>query len=388
VSTAVADIDQVRLRTAFAAVALWSCAMLMVAIFGGVQHDYVSYLGQWNLVLRGANPWSTDNAYGPVHNMLALLLPLGRLAPKLVIAGALVAANAMLVRELVNDRGLGGLGYGYILAIPANFLVVTMGFVYGLNDALAAAFVSMAAIARYRERLLLAGFILAIAILLKYYPVFLVPLFALRNGRISVRLIAAAAITTIVGLGLAFAVWGDALLAPFYLGIERGPKILSVLSALQTHPLLIGPGILDFLIRTNAVFVTAIGGLAIFTAWKMQLNWLEASVLTLLAILLAYKVGHQQFYIPWLFLVAALPLAGTASSLRLRTLCLPFATFLSAFQLGYFLSNGTPGFTIVRHYVGFAAFPLGVATIAAYFLSWPRMRQTRPAGVEGLHQVN
>src|SRR6476469_7330685 len=82
------------------AAAIWSGAMIWLALAGGVQHDYGPYLAQWRLVLSGSDPWSTDNAYGPLHNVLAYLLPAGDLAPKLAIAGALLAANAVLLRRL------------------------------------------------------------------------------------------------------------------------------------------------------------------------------------------------------------------------------------------------------------------------------------------------
>ncbi len=74
--------------------------MMWLAIWGGVQHDYSAYLNQWQLVLDGRDPWSTNNAYGPLHNVLAYLLPLGKLAPKLLMVAALVAVALVLAREL------------------------------------------------------------------------------------------------------------------------------------------------------------------------------------------------------------------------------------------------------------------------------------------------
>ena len=31
---------------------------------------------QWQLVLDGRDPWSTNSAYGPLHNAFALLVPI------------------------------------------------------------------------------------------------------------------------------------------------------------------------------------------------------------------------------------------------------------------------------------------------------------------------
>ena len=117
---------------------------------------------------------------------------------------------------------------------------------------------------------------------------------------------------------------------------------------------------------------------------RASLHWLEASVLGLLAVLLAYKTGHQQFYIPWLFLVAALPLAGTRSAARLAWIALPLVMFLSMFQWGY--AFGSDGYReilgIVRQSVGFPAFALGVATIVAYFRTARGANVERPGAVD------
>lgn len=349
-------------------VAIWSCAMIWLAIKSGFQHDYVAYLQQWRLVLSQADPWATDNAYGPLHNLLAYLLPIGELAPKLAIVAVLLAANAALVSTLhasVAGRWL----TVYLLAVPANCLVISMAFAYGLNDALVAAFVVAATVARHRERLIIAGAFLGLAVVLKFYPIVLVPLFAMDSGRIRPRLILAAGVVVLIGMGTAALVWGEAVFRPILFAADREPKILSILSALSFHPHLVGgQGVLDLLVRTNMVFVCAAGLLSVVVAWSTRLHWLEASVLGLLAVLVTYKVGHQQFYLPWLFLVAAVPLAGTGSARRLAWVCIPMVLFLSIFQWGY--AYGSDGYRQilggVRQNVGFFAFALAVVTFAVY----------------------
>jgi len=363
-------------------VGAWSLAMIWFAVTSGPQHEYVLYLSQWNLVLSGADPWSTSNAYGPLHNLLAYLLPLGQLGPKLLIVGALIAANAMLVQEIVKSGGTTA-DYGiYLLAVPTNFLVIVIAFAYGLNDALVAAFAVFAILARFRDKLIVSGCLLGAAILLKYYPIFLVPLFALDHGRIRFPLVAAAGMVTVMGLAAAAVVWGGAFIAPMTFGVERPPRLLSVLWTLNSYPSAVGGiGVVSFLARINALSVAAVGAMGIAIAWKLRLHWLEASVLGLLTVLLTYKVGNPQFFVPWLFLVAALPLAKTISARRLALLCLPFVLFLSAFEWGYaYASDGYhERLGIVRENVGLVAFALGLATVAAYF--W--MLRMLPSGSLG-----
>ncbi|THD68739.1 MAG: DUF2029 domain-containing protein [Bradyrhizobium sp.] len=352
-------------------VAIWSLSMIWTSSTAGVQHDYWSYLSQWNLVLSGTDPWSSDNAYGPLHNTLAYLLRFGPLAPKMFIVVALLVANALLAWELYRCSGIGPLYGVYALAVPTNCLVISMGIVYGLNDALVAALIVFAVVARIHGGMIVAGCLLGLAVLLKYYPIILVPMFALDAGRVRRGIVVAAAVVILIGMSASVLVWGDATFSPLALGVERGPKILSILSALSSYPSLIGgQRVLDILVKLNAGFVVTAGLASFLIAWKTRMHWLEASVLGLWAVLIAYKVGHQQFYLPWLFLVAALPLARTPSSKALAWVCVPMVLFLSAFQWGY--ANGSVNYpnalAFIRRDAGFYAFGLFVVTVSAYFI--------------------
>jgi hypothetical protein len=349
----------------------WSLLMIWLSVVGGVQEgsDYYFYIQQWKLVLSGADPWSTTNTYGPLHNVFAYLLPISDLAPKILFSVTLIIANGLLVREIMRVSGVGGVLGVYLLAVPTNFIIISMAFISGHNDSLVAAFIIFAVVARVRGHLAFAGGILGMAIVLKYYPAFLVPLFALEEGRFRLRLIAGAGAVTVVGLAAATFIWGDAFLTAWIEGVRRGPNLLSILSSLQFYPSLGEYVHVDFLNRYNAGIVLLVGIASIFTAWKLRLHWLEASVIGLAAILLTYKVGNQQFYIPWLFLVASLPLAETSSGRRLSAICLPLVLFLSAFQLGYSYDYYLGRDRVIRFVVGFLAFPLGVGTIATYLCS-------------------
>ena len=363
-----------------AIIAAWSVAMIWLALASGTQHDYIAYLSQWRLVLSGADPWSTDNAYGPLHNLLAYALVLGELGPKLAMATEFAAGNASLAAELLQMPRAPGDYAIYLLAVPTNMLIICIVFVYGLNDAMGAGLIAFAIVARYRNRMGVAGGLLGLAVLLKFYPIVLVPLFALDKGRLRWSLILHAGIVVVLGFAAAFLVWGGAFLHAFKFGAARGPKLLSILAGLQDHPGVVGGrGVLDLLVRVNVLMVAAVAATAFLAAKWMRLHWLEASVVGLLAVLATYKVGHDQFYVPWLILVAALPLADTDAARRLAWLCVPYALFLSLFQWAY--TYGSDGFRqvhpSVRQHVGLVAFPLALATLIAYFstrnadVAWP-----------------
>ncbi len=366
--------------------------MLWYAVESGPQHDYKHYLSQWTLVLSGEDPWSTNNTYGPLHNVSALLLLLGVLGPKMMTAIAVVAANAFLVNQLILTNDIrhedwdfqNAWIFFYVIAVPANVLIISMGFAYGLNDTLVAALVVAAIIARHRGLVLVAGASLGLAALLKYYPVFLIHLFALENWRFRPRLVVGAAAVFLVGFSAAVWIWGDAFLVSFDNNVARGPKLFSILAALKSHQSLFGGAeIVDFLIIINAVLVVLSSGLSILIAWILRLHWIEAAVMGLWIVFLTYKVGHQQFYIPWLFLVAALPLAGTRSSQRLAVACVPFILFVSVFQFGYHYVTDQYReiLGVVRRDVGLVAFFLGLSCMSYYF-AYFRRRPALSTGAE------
>ena len=83
--------------------------------------------------------------------------------------------------------------------------------------------------------------------------------------------------------------------------------------------------------------------------------------------LTGYKVGHQQFYVPWLFMVASLRLINKQSADRTATILLPAVLLLSIYQFGYEFGSdkyrAEDGW--VRAYGGAIAFPVSSPSIAA-----------------------
>ena len=84
-----------------------------------------------------------------------------------------------------------------------------------------------------------------------------------------------------------------------------------------------------------------------------------------------YKVGHQQFYLPWVFMVAALPLANRQSADRMAIILLPAVLLLSLFSFGYEYASDhyRDELRWVRAYGGgLIAFVVSIS-IAAYVLT-------------------
>ena len=292
-------------------VIFWSILLLIYSAYCGILFDHKHYVEQWQLMLSGGDPWSTDNTYGPLHNVIGYLYLLHPLAPKLFMVGALLVANYLLVGELIHRRGLTINFLPYLLAVPTNVLVLGMGLAFGLNDVLVAALLIFAVFARFKGLYSTTGVLIGLAALMKFYPILLLPFFALeyeqgKPSKISWSLIIAGSLVFAVGIGASYLVWGPGLFRAIANGAERGASLMSIFADIPR--LGWDTPVTNFMARYNALFVLAGAGIIWLLAFVRRCNWLESAVLGYLAILMIYKVGHQQFFIPWLFLVAALPL--------------------------------------------------------------------------------
>ena len=354
---------------------LYSAAALILTILGGARHDYIYYLEQWQLVLDHLDPWSTNSAYGPLHNAFALLVPLHPLAPKILTSAGLLLANSLLVIAL-RGRPWPEWRTVYLLAFSANALPILSVYWLGNNDGVVAALVIGAVLARHHRQMVLAGLLLGLATLDKYYPALLIPFFALDDRRLDARLIIAALATTIAGIAIAIALWGNAYIEAVRFGVSRDATILSIFRPIAIIGRHLGvAAATDQLVRFNSplVILVWLGGLVL--AWRRRGHWLVASTWAFFAVLLTYKVGHQQFWVTWLALVACLPLVGSAEADRLGRLSLPYATFLSVFQLAFVLIQPVyfqPPNDWVKDYVGIPSVILGVWTLWTFLRPSPR----------------
>lgn len=366
---------------ALTAIAALSALALVVTVLGGVRHDYVDYLAQWQLVRGGIDPWSTNSAYGPLHNAFALLVPLHPLAPKLFAATALLLANALLLVAMLRTRPASEWLNTYLIALGINVLVLTTAFWLGLNDGFVAALILGAVLARRDGRLILAGVLLGLATLDKYYPALLIPFFAIDARRIEPRLLLSSVATILLGIGAAVWLWGTAWLEAVAFGISRDATILSIIRPIASLGRTLGIGdVTDVLVRFNGPLVLLVWISAIALAWYRRDNWLVGACWGFAALLFTYKVGNPQFWVSWLVLVAALPLLQRADADRLARLAWPMALFLTLFQLGYIFL--VPAYyqgqwRWVNDVAGVPAFALGVWMLVV-FLRRPTPA-TRPA---------
>ena len=362
----------VRIPTATLCFGLSIFLSLLATYELGVQGDYISYINQWLLVLNHQDPWSTNNAYGPLHNVFAYIMKyFGILGPKifftLVWELFLISCWFSIRDKSARKNALNPLFY---LGV-GNFLILPMVFIYGSNDVLVAALVGFALLCMLSERRITGGLLLGLAALVKFYPILFFPFLFLSKSKQAVFTVIVASLTFAVGMGFSFIVWGRATLHPIFFGISREGNLLSIFSYINfintpDHFLL------NFMIEANVIFVIATVVLCSFLGYLNGLSSISSLAISFPLILLIYKEGNPQYYVCWLSILCVLLVQREEHFETILRRAFIFILFLSLFELGYFFS-GTNGYTeswglIIRNYIGLLSFFLGLALFLPLFI--------------------
>ncbi len=165
-----------------------SVALIFMAFFVGLfafsdvflsspKHDYAIYLKQWDSIIQGQNAWADkSNAYGPVHNALALLYSVHFNLPRLFFVFLwLICSFGIAIIVNKNSYLPKTYKYALYLILLLNPLFWIFVVTYGTNDILMAFFV-LSSIFFFKEKKdILSGFLMAIAIAVKYIPIIMLP---------------------------------------------------------------------------------------------------------------------------------------------------------------------------------------------------------------------
>ena len=365
-------------RSALPFVVPCGAAALWLAIWSGARHDYSFFLGEWAAVMEGG-PQATGrglNAYGPGFNAFAVFAAAHPLLPKLIFVGAWLAVAAWLIRKADQAGPDRTAGWIVFVAVVLNPLFWTHTVLYGTFDSVVALACLGALGLMGRGRDGMAGASLSVAVLLKYYPLALVPFFAFHGRRFNRRFTIGFVGTTVAGLLLAFALWGPGVLHALEFAAERPSKLMSVFRFLRgsLSPLrFVTPEPdLDFL---SVPLVVACG----FLVWVWTLRHREAlvpsTVLAMLTALTLYKVGHLQFQIVLVLLLTFWYVDGrllAKPSPRRDWRVVAYVAYVAAVSAAYevtrFIVGGRRGmegpFDVLRDLVGLPAFLLACALVA------------------------
>ena len=275
---------------------LVSIILIFIASRNGVM-DYKSYLNQWAIINQGLDPWiGTDNAYLPIHNVFAPLAAINNSLPKIVFVCIFVIPMYFSSIFPLNFKReidiFSKLKIFSIFAFSPFCLLITA--YYGLNDSPVAGLIVLSLFLSLsnnkKQNSLLSGISLALATMIKVYPIFISPLFILRKKRIDITFLASYFISIITILFTSIIIWGKSTLIPILYASERHSKHLSFFNFFRR---IVGINFDEYSLYAM-VFVLLI---VLFFIYIYKIDLLPAVILTLAFAFTFYKVGHPQFFL-------------------------------------------------------------------------------------------
>jgi hypothetical protein len=362
-------------RRASQVLAVLAFAFLAVAALTFPRHDYYFYLQIWYEVRQGHDPWwnvvglhgeGPLNAYGPLFNLLAGPAWVNPLAPRLFFAyGYLLFAIASIKDAMASLRPsrLGVLGLFAWFWNPFPWIEIA---IRGHFDILVGLLCLAAIHARLRDRDILSGICLALGVLLKYFPIVLLPFFVLDGDRFRLRTPFVALASIACGLALSCALWGPATLRPLTFAANRPSATMSIYWFFRSpYSPLLRMGMLPNLDYLSPVIM----GLALMLAWswsRRRRPSLEAVAAVVAATtVLLYRVGYPQYQMVPFVLVSSWVLRNWRG-LRARTLlgvALAFQlAWLAVFDVcDVFYNNSVPSplLEMVQNFSGMPTFVFG-----------------------------
>lgn len=340
-------VDRPQAIEVYKVIGFLAVAAFLVMIFSylsGSRHDYVAYLKQWEIILGGVDPWlGTDNAYGPIHNLLAWAYNINPLLPKIFFAFLLVATGAISafvplgMKDRTNPLQRCCL-FAFLVLSPFSLITVSL---YANNDILPAAAMVLALIGivafKSISSRVLSGGVLALGCMSKFYPLIILPSLSVRRRCIDWAFVSGFLGTLILVASVAYALWGKSVLIPLHFAGSRGSKHLSIFNFSRN---VMGINLDRFSIRLMLYAFVAMS----YLQFKKNLGPVVGSILTFAAVLSFYKVGHQQFFL-FFFLVAPFAIRYLLSCSNILTPRVAAAFFLwigflNWYQLEYSLTCG------------------------------------------------
>jgi hypothetical protein len=270
-----------------------------LAVGSGAQHDYTAYLEQWDLIVSGAqDPWGmhSSNAYGPAYNLFALPYLIHPLLPKLLFCFTWLCCSIYLVTLFIRQRNKGSAAWIAFVFIAMNPLFWVTTVIDGNFDIVVAAACLAGVAARSNRRDAVAAVLLALAVLLKYYPLAMVPFMMFDGRRLNRRFTLVFGISLVGGLLASIWIWGLSTFEPLLFATDRPSKYLSIFYFFRGE---FSP--LQFFMESPDLdgFSMPIllfgGGLVFALAWQRRLSVTPSAIVGMLTGLALYKVGHLQF---------------------------------------------------------------------------------------------
>lgn len=331
---------------------------VVIAIIAPFTHDYKSYVVQWDIINLGKNPWIdingtfTGNAYGPLHNLLAIPYSVFPSFPRVIFVAAFLFSAIWLLRY---SQACKANTYALLPLIILNPFFWVSCVLYGQNDILPASLSLFAlylfTIKHERTSALLLGF----AVLFKIYPVVIVPFLMLSRKRLNFQFSTVFLGTVVVGYLGSFLLWGKEFIYVFQFSADRTSKLSSIFRFLRSRfsPLevFVDQPNLDWL---SVYLLIASLGLLLILYIRYQFSYVCGATLAILITFTLYKVGHFQFYSMPFFLLTFLYISyqKELGDIDNKPIVLYFLWFSLIPPMYVALEGFTGEYYIIRNFLG------------------------------------
>ena len=275
---------------------LISIILIFIASRNGVM-DYKAYLNHWTIVNQGLDPWiGTDNVYLPIHNIFAPLAAINNSFPKLVFV--LIFTIPMYMSSILPlnfKREMDIVSKIKIFAVFAfsPFCILITSY-YGLNDTPVAGLIVLSLYLslsnKNKVHSFISGITLALATMVKIYPIFVAPLFIFRKRKIDITFFTSYFLSITLILLTSISIWGKSVLDPILFASERHSKQLSFFKFSRVF---FGINLDEYSIYAMCIVIVII----FIIIKKYKIDLLPGVVITLSMALSFYKVGHPQFFL-------------------------------------------------------------------------------------------
>ena len=330
--------------------------ILSLTLLTGERHDYRFYLENWNVSNSGISPWATElngipirnSSYGPLHTLIGYMVLLNPLVPKILFSGSSLIIFLLMLQTRRNLIGkIDNQNLLFILLIYPLFpFTIIICYIYGINDSIIALLIILACVMRGQEKMVATGSLIGLGALLKFYPILFLPFFSLSSKKgFSLKCFFSGVFIFFLGMLLSYFIWGTDIFQPFVFGSDREPKLLSIFKFFDfvnnNYNFYLFPNLINILILNNSILVLIVVFFLFLHGYMAKIEWDYVSIIGILLLLISYKVGHQQFFIGWIMLLAWMLISSkTGSEKNLFAWRLtPIAIYLCLFQIIYFISG-------------------------------------------------
>ena len=323
------------------------CVLFLVwTIASGVRPGaYTDYLAEWREAMAGHDPWRPSgdtplNAYGPLFNALGLLAWLDPIAPKLLFASGYVAFVAWLVLRTARDRSPRRTHAVIALCLLNPFPWVEIAH-FGFFDVLVGVACVGAVHAARRGGDRLSGALVGVGILVKFLPAVVLPVLASGGRRLRPNLVGAAVVVASAGMAASFALWGPSTFDPIRFAAGRSP-VLSIYDVLGSPDSPLGLGLKFDLASLEKPLILAAEAALLAWCWWRKAGPAVSALLAVLAVLLFYRSGYNNYQMMAFCLLAYLFAAAQDEFHLTRGLLLALCAYLGA------LAAIDAGYPVVR----------------------------------------